>query len=814
MIDLKVLESKGVSSDKLKKLFTSDKEKWPQELKDWSDRLRIRIHEGLNYNIANYKTYHALDVAWDTPFRQVSPTLLGSLLNKDVDSKEVLSLVKEWGLETLMVPREVVDPKTNRPKKVIDAPAFFQILVPLVRAYVTIRWAKIMNDRRLVPFFKYEPGKDTAINRLKCEVITDRVQKMSTQFGYYDAVKQAVFQMLHYSYCLQFPVEEWYEEKQDNYDKDKQIKTVITKEGLRYHEPHPTRMFHDQAFKLSSFNTDTGCSFAGYWRVRRFKEIKSQSNYWNTDKITIGATDWFNTSPNFFATVYSACTMKFPQSYEPSGGGAGGAFDREAVLASGVYNGNLDDAAVTLTEYFEKLVPKECGMGDYDKPVWFRFVVASDNTVVYAAPLPYCPVIYYGYDAHEARHQNASLSLEIIPFQDQISNLLSQVILSAKQNLTNVNFVDTDQVDEPEIQRLENLGEKVFRSLNFFRFSSRKWRANQNQVEKAVTSMRFQQLDTNSLITAMKTILDILERVLVMSSQEIAQAASHEQTREEVRNIQQATSSRMTFTSTPVDIAREAMKAQIYQALMAYGDEETYAQVSDGTMTAVPEKALEQLGFTVDEKPTQPGGKTLVKAKAKTAIALEEFASTRDGDDRIDNVAGATAISNFMATILQNPMMEAAIGAEQAISIFNLIAQLAGFPRDFKLVPQPVPPEAQAQQAQQMKQQLLQLCQQVVAQAQQQQGQQVMQAIQGAQQQVMQEVQKALVPIAQTIKGLTGHAEQQDAMIQQDHLALQKITELMESLHVPAPEPPGMPSVPPTQPNPNDTVIPQPAPAG
>lgn len=683
-LNLSILKSKGVTVEKLNGIFTKERSEMGEKPRAFIDRLRQRIQNGINFNCRNYKTYHALDMAWDIPFRQISPTLMGMVIGKDPTNSDVVNQVRDLGLTSLIQFKDIIDPKTGHKSKAIDKPYFYEIAMPLVRAYLTIRWAKITNDRKLTPLFKYEPLRDTPKNRLRGEVVTDRVQMMSTQYGYYDVLKQAVFHMLHYSFCLQFPVEEWHQEEQLAKASDEaEPKPKRTKEGLRYHLPHPTRTFWDENHRLSTFNSDTGCEFAGYWRIVRYGDIKNNDKYWNKDKVNIGSRDWAREFSGFFLTTAQASTMQFPDSYIDSHSGM--ALDREKIMADALYTNDLLDSAVTVTEFFEKLVPSEYGFGDYDYPVWFRFVIAADDTVLYAAPLPYSPVVYYGYDAVESRAQNASLSLEILPFQDQCSNLLSQLLLSTKQNLANITFVDTDQVDEPEIQKLEGWGERHIRSINFMRYSSRKWRTAQNDKRDAFQSWRFPQLDTTSIINAIKVVLDLLERTLVMSAQEVAQAASHEQTREEVRNIAQTTSTRLTFTANPVDVAIVAWKKQIYDGIMQFGDEETYAQVDGEYGEVIGEEELEKLGFSVQEKSERVGDKMVVHAKNKTAIAIEAFSSTRDGDDRIDNVAAATAIAQFMQTVLTNPILAPAIGAEQAVTIMNTIGRMAGFPRDFKL---------------------------------------------------------------------------------------------------------------------------------
>ncbi len=718
MVDLDVLKKVGIDYDSLKVLFKIGK-KGEYEVKDDTKRgkihklkelIRSRVQDGRDWNLTNHRVYKALDDAWDTPLRQTTPTMLMNLIESSASEEAKMDTLKSWGISPEEVMVQYEDPKTpGKMLKKVSIPAFFRVYVPLVRAYVTIRWAKIMNDRRLVPFYKYEPAISDKINRTRCEVITQRIEVMSKQYGYYDTVKQAVLRMLVYSEQLQFPVEPWdrvcqvfgkdskYKGEEVKAKNDKGVeevigKKVVTKEGLRYHLPHPTRTFYDRAWFPSTFNSDSGASFAGYWRIVRYREMLANKDFYNLDRISVGDTKWFENNKSFFTNVYP-CTLKFPAPLEDSQGKS--KFDSESHIAGGFYQSDLGDVGAMQTELFMRLVPSEYGLGDYDYPVWFRFVIAGDDTIIYCAPLPYSPVVYYGYDSFEGRTMNASLAMEILPFQDQFSNLLSQYLLTVKQNLFNLTLVDTDVVEEDDARNMENWTQKLWSGINVVRISLKKL-FKQGAQARALYPEKLPQMDTQSISSAMSTVIEILERVLVVSSQEVGQPASHEQTREEVRNIATNTSTRQAFTASAVDVAREATKQQLYEALMAYGDLDFYAQVpADPEIT---EAELEKNGFTVamtDER----SKKRVLHIKDKTAIQSVSFASSRDGDDRINNLQLAQTMGTWMMNLLGNPMMAQAIGPDQAIQMANMIAKLSGFPRDFKLMNRgpDVTPEEQQQ---------------------------------------------------------------------------------------------------------------------
>lgn len=723
MIDKKLLEERGITAEGWKK-WLAPEDKSPgaegsrqEKITALRDRIRTRIQNGRDQNVANHKVYWAVDLAWDTPFRQVNPTLLQGLADKKFSSTEdVNKILTLWGFDLGSVLVDGEKDKNGIAVKRLDVPSFFNVFVPLVRAYVTIRWAKITNDRNRNPFFTFEPSINDLKSRMKCEALTHRMGVMASQYGYFNVFKQCVFQMLHYGRTLQFPEEEWHTEDQETADEKMAVKAngAIEKdekkrmyrrvrEGIRYHMPHPTRTFFDESHMASTLNTDTGCDYAGYWRVKRYRDVEKVAAYYNKDKITVGDNGWATSAGAnaFFATVYP-CTMKFPSYTPPSQN------DRETKLLNNYYGKHQMDAAVVVTEYFEKLIPSENGLGDYDYPIWARFVVAGDDTIIYAAPLCYRPVTWYGYDTDEARAENPSLSLEILPFQDQFSNLMTQYLLSCKQNLTNVTFVDTDPMgtDGPGfIEKLKNLGEKILRTRIFVPYSGMKARKSQHNIPNVFHSTAFAQLDTQSIVQAMKILLDTLERVLVMSSQEVAQAATHEQTKAEVTHISDQSSTRLVFTATPVDQGCEAWKQQLYEADMAYGSDDFWTQIPNDPPLSKEE--LEKMGFTWDEedKSMPADNKIMVKAK-RSAVQLLTFANRRDNMDRLNDPETAVSMLNALDNLLKGPMGPV-IGADQALKIINLSAKLAGFPKEFKLenkAPAMKPEEKAAQEQQMLKQ--------------------------------------------------------------------------------------------------------------
>jgi len=770
MIDPDVLESHGVTVEALKSKFTQDESALAKDEKTKSliNLIKSRIGEGISKNLRESSHWVAIDAAFDAPFRQISPTLARSLLSTKMDDAGVLKASQDWGLTHLISEQTDAHGKVT---KTIDLPAFFEVTVPVAKAYAIIRSATIFNQRNVYPTFKFEPARLTLKNKTRCEIITDRVQGMTSQYGYVSIMRQAILNKMIYGTCLMFPAECWHTEKQIHEDKDGNEETKVVKEGLRYNLPHMSRVAWDLNYRLGTFNTDTGCSWAFYWQVQRYGDVKDNDAYWNTDKITYG-TDWMTHSPTFFSTLYP-CVCKFPNQANrapnaPSGNtgnaptAGAGAMDRES--AAGFYAAEETDKAVTLTQLFMKLKPKKYGWGDYPHPVWFRFIVVNESTVIYAEPLAYCPVIYRGYDAHEERELNSSLVLEALPFQDHIGNLISQQILTIKQNLIAAAFVNEDAVGKGTMDKLKNLGQKLYVEMSFIPFSAKSAAFAGKDIKEAFIPVSFPRLDTTAILNGIRTLLDMMERILVMSSQEIGAAAAHEQTAEETRVIQSSTSNRLNFTASYDDDADLAWKKQLYDALMAYGEDEMYAQIETVVAEDV-KKTLEDLGFTVEEEgDAGKNTKTLVKG-SKTALLYESFASTRDSGDRINNVAIANAMVQLLQVVLTNPPMFAAIGPAQAIKMINSIADFSGFYKDaFKLevVPHENPEEQNARAQEEVGGMLAQLKQVLEKEMQQTVGA-ATQPLAAALQQVMQQIQG----IGQATQQLGEAAKQSGAAIPQ-----------------------------------------------
>lgn len=780
-----LIEKHGLDPKSLAAAFdNSTLEKRPK-VKKLVENIRDTIKDGINRNKSDYRLFKAMDWAYDTPFYQVSYTQLRGLLSSKPDDKKVMETVQSWGLAHLL-PDLYENGKLccnldGTPKKAVNLPVFFNIFVPIVMAYVTIRWAKLFNDRNLDPLYKYEPVQFTRENRFRCEVVTQLVQRQASQFDYAADLKQTILQTLNYGFCINFPREAWFTEKQ----LDDDGKEVTVREGLRFNMPHPSRTYYDLYHRLSSLNSNSGCEYAGYWELCRYKDIHDNELYWNKDKISLGAISWFDVGRTDFLQQVFPCQFQFPTNTGSSVGGVGD-LDRSNEAARTYGQGDYN-AATLVTQHFQRIVPKEHGLGTYEYPVWFRFVYASDSAVIWAEPLSFDVIPTYTYDADFNKARFRSLNLEIIPFQDHISNLLTQWILSVKDNLINPVFYDKEKIPASYVSALENLGQKLHNGRLFIPFSSTEnYRFKLDQKE-AFYSPQITHHPTGELANLVSGVLNMLDRIMQLSPQEIGQAAQHEQTAEETRVIAGNTGTRVTFTGVGIDSGDYAKKKMLYDALMAHLDEDVMVGITSTIASTEEEfkKLLEAVGFEVADESKfdsqSPESMHLVKGK-KGKLRIEQFASRRDNTNRINLPGIADAMSKIFLAIAGNPVLIQSIGPVQLIELLNQIIQASGVPQEFRLrgkkleeIQQPgQDPQQQSEQLAQMLKEFAGQVQQLVAQKSQETiaaaGQQTEQIVGQAMQAVQQQAQAAA---AQGAQAAAAAVQQAGPAIQQAQQAVQ-----------------------------------------
>lgn len=703
-VSIHELKKAGVSSGKYKPLFTAKYGDKAPLIKKLEQTLSGRFKDTRDRNIAEYRTYWAIDLLHETPFFQTTMTMVHALLSKRLEPAEMLRELSTYGLRETDLFLKVQVPGQGT-KLVPNPPLFSQFVIPLVIAYHTVRTAAIFSERDTSPQFKFTPLQQTDRNRVACNIWEDIADTIATWYGYSAYKKQAIAQMLKYGLCIAFPMEEWHYEEQIVDGRPK-----VLKEGLRYLMPHPSRMGFDLYHPAPTINTDTGCEWYLHWDVTRYGSVLDNKRYWNRNAILHSTKDWFSplVSQNYFQEAYP-CQLRFPAANTSS-------FSREDKAA--FYGVTDRDNAVILGTQFWKLVPKDWGLAEYKYPVWHRFDTANDDTVIWAAPCAYTPGWFLGYDWDSAAGQHSSLSLELGPWQRHLENIMTQMYLTAKENLVNLIYYDSNLVNKARIDEINNMGESRYRQIQFIDYDSLQLgKGAALDARNAFHQVQFEQRNLQDLQMMMGTALNIMERVLQFTAQETGTTAQHYQSAREVGITASNSDQRRNLTASGADDGFEAWGRQIVTGFSAYGEDDVVAQVSSDIKDW--QKHVTDMGFEV----RSVGDRKVLVAGKKSKLPLETFARSNIGATQPADPQTAQAITQALTVAFQNEQVFAQIGSKRIVKLLEQAVILAGGPRSFDITSEtndqennvPLMMEKLKPAFEQLQQQTLQMVQQQLA---------------------------------------------------------------------------------------------------
>lgn len=675
MIDIKYIESIGGTRKALRPIFETPKP--GKKIRELLDLSESRLRDGMNKCLRDARIFDAIDAAMDVCKRQITFTFVADLIAKGQSGEQVMMACKEWGytrdLDCMMVDclddnGNVVKNADGSNRKKLDLPTFFHVFVPLAFGYISLRSSKLFNDRHQYPFLTYSPIKQTGLERARAKLLTARAQRMVSEMGYVSDVRQGIYRTLKHGRCIWLPREPYYTEYQYPGGKKE-----VEREGIRWEQFHPSRCFFDDTYRLSSLNTDTGSQFVGGWSVRRWSEVSSDKTLWNRDRV----------SRQYPSEVVSAlrsyrigreCIIDFPM---PTTTGMKDDRQENAFYLPT----DSADQPVIQAPLFQKIVPKEWGLYPYKGPVWHRFLFGGWGTVMSVDPWAYAPPIAFEGDGDQDMSVPTSLALQIVPFQDHLTNLLVQYILAVKGNLERLVLLNADYVDKPILQKLTNVGYQWYGATRYVPYSERELSATGVQPSQLFTNIQREPQNVSEIATLINNLLAMMERILGFSAQELGQAAAHAQTSTEVRIVATNSGERLRTTGACIDEGIWALKDRVYRAIMAYGSDEVWAEVADLTLDDI--KELEDLGYEVGDPDPQTGRRGVTGKKAN--MELDGWASRRDGEDLVRDQDIANAMVSVFQAVASNQVLVDRVGPDVVVDLFNQILRYAGVPDDYRL---------------------------------------------------------------------------------------------------------------------------------
>lgn len=699
---------------KLESLGAVGKKKLRQIQKDvklktkFTDMIRAWQQEHITFSLANHNKYSAVDMAWDSqpinvhilPLIQYAQGRLNlELLGKTCDESPTLEKYVKRGDNGKVISA--------------DLPKFTEININLIRSVITRRAApQSIKYSGLSPHFDYDPRDKTQVGKIRGDLTSQRMDIMADQFGYNHFETQMIRDMFLYAHSVAFPRAYWEREIQlekqsikPEFDDKGKIKTKVrvVKEGVAWVNPHPTRVFYDNAYPLSSLNQDIGCDYIGFWDIMRWGDIWSNGAFFNKKHVsyTSGMVDWFSNYASYFNTYFKDVVS--PPSLEQVEGGKNignnpAANDRKNNV--GLYMvGSMENISTIFTNLYVKVRPVNWGWGTYPHPVWVHLKVAGDATVVYAKILPSSPAAVFSYNESDSRLYNISMAHELMPFQDQLTNLFSQMLETAKQDLFSVAVLNTDVFPDTEQGRAVRdefkklmKNKAAYASTQMLEISFQKMAQLGIKPEQAFTVVRSAP-DTalDAIFKCIAQTIEMANNIMVISQTEQGQTPGREISAHQSVALSATTNTVYDFISDAIDEGRAAMKRICFESLIACGSDDVELSAENRW----PDEVLKKAGF--DPKDPEDGVEMTGYRRVtgnKVSLVHDYLFTARDGGNRQAGPQAAQTLVQLLQAIgslegdMQNAVLSA-MGKEKVFEMINTIFRMtdAGVDLNLELKP-------------------------------------------------------------------------------------------------------------------------------
>lgn len=684
MVNLDILKKFGCTHERLMQIFTETDENSDnfRIRAKFEDQIESRVRQGIFHSAKHSNLYMSVDLAWDTlPINKASIPLLQYAQGK-IDIKDAAQGLTDAGCS-----EQFCEYDEEGTLKNINLQNFYDVSVDIIRSYVTRRVAaQVSRFSNLFPYFKYEPRGTSSVDKLRADALSQRVEVIADQFNYRHLFAQGIRDMFMYGHVVMFPSQAWTRDVQWKVNKDREsgVSSYVCKEGIDFIKPHPTRVMHDQSAPMADINTDNGPSWLGYWDIIQFSDISENPGYWNTDDISFNSNLFgaYDSYKEFFNYYVEPETMRFPTRK------AEWAMKNDRTANVGVYGSEDTDKGIFVTNYFCRINPAQEGIGDYPHDVWMKMVVASDNTVLHAEFLPSIPAIYGGLNQNDARMVNTSVAHELMPFQDQMNNIMNKMLHDMKISMMKIFTIDQDALDD-EVKEyiMDAMSEGTLYSKQHAIFYSGSKMADLGiNAKDFITVVDVQKEMSTSISQAMTSItqlLNLVERLLILSPQELGQPAPREISATEVTEIATTTQAIYSFISEGIDELRGGAKKMLFEHLVSCSNEEFKVPVI-GRYTEDVVKRAGLLDANEGDPDRNPQTKRTVIGKPEVLFHEYNF-SSRDGAERAVNTQSAQTLAGLLQQVVSvQPIMQA-VGTEKVLEIMNEIFRLSGAAYDLNI---------------------------------------------------------------------------------------------------------------------------------
>jgi hypothetical protein len=677
-------------------------------------RIQARAQEGRAKFSGDYRHYQICDLAWDVSSESLPLSLLASgKLSLTSIREEVTEFEEKHGVS--------ISKKTaGGTIKELDIPRLYEAHFSIVRPTITrILAEQTEKSNSLYPFLKYDArAKSNPKERLKADVVSNRAEMVVDGHGWRAKNTQLIRHCLMYTTTVGFVDQGWGIEKAIINEDDE---SVVVREGFQFINPHPTCVFYDDAHPIASLNYDNGVTYCGFWKAVKAYTVLDNPDYWNRDAIPfrsgVGSTAESLGKVNGLNYI-SPEAVKFTQVSADSnsllcGGGRYDGIikrfeknDRQNMM--GFYAAESRETPIIETHYYEKVVPRDIGLGKYPYPVWVRYTVLNDDVIVNLEILPSRPAAVMNYNVNDSRVKNASLIHDILPYEDQIKQLVGQMLWLMKLQSLVVVAINTDIVSDPEIRkeiRAHFSGEKFYSEVAKLEFSFKE--VDKLLLAKSSSGGALKALETftlnltSEIATLSRTISftqSMMERNLMISPQQQGQLVTKETNATEIASVDKTTSILSNHYSDGVDEFWAAAKVILYESMVALGSK----QIEVPVVESYPKEIVEAAGFElIDYEGGNLQKGMTVRGDRKQLIGNYLFGS-RDRSERAVNSEIATTMLQLMQYMMGSDLMLQKFGSDQIANALTEVFRMSGSPFKFEVLPeenQQVPNAQQLQEA-------------------------------------------------------------------------------------------------------------------
>jgi hypothetical protein len=730
MIDFEILKDYGTTNERLREFFTAAPpspqrkkklESTPdgkKELKrieadvrgrqEFEQQIASWVQEGIVFSLRDRAKLSAVDLAWDAmPIKEHILPLMQYAAGR-LDFQKAVTALKD-------VPcgGQYIKKNEKGEAQSIDLPKFTQVEINLIRSVITRRVAaQAVKYDNLWPWFNYEPRDMTQVGRLRGDLTSQRMDIMADQYDYRHQQTQETRDMFLYTHSISFPRASWEREIQlERKDVAPEFKPAegakiptrarVVKEGVAWVNPHPGRVFSDNNYPLSSLNCDIGCEHIGFWDVTRSGDIRKNPAYFNRDKVTFSANSlgWFGSYASYFQQYFDMNTISAPKL--PGSEAEGN--DRKNNV--GLYTAEMDDTSAFITHLWVKVIPRNLRLGTYPHPIWIHLKVAGDNTVIYADIMPSSPAAVASYNAHDGRVCNISVAHELMPFQDQLTNLFSQLLEETKRDLFAIGVLNEDVFPDDEEGRKSKAafvsamkGENYYASIQILTASFSKLAQVLGQQNALSSDNIFKIVRSepntalNEIFSAITTVISLADRLQVMSSNENGQAIQHETSATENTLIAKSTDTVYSFISSAIDEQRAAKKRICFESLIACSSSDLPTLP---VMKRYPDDVIKKAGFDIKDTDDIGPVKFVTVTGGTRSLVHDYIFTSRDGGNRMNSPQGASVLVQLLGQGIgslhpaaQNAILSA-MGKGKLFEIINTIFRMLDVGVDMNLEVQP-----------------------------------------------------------------------------------------------------------------------------